>query len=104
MYRMSFNELREAMYNFNKENNITSKGMSDKQLKGVVVFTADSFDKPFTEVERSYEITNSNKAFLPNMCSNSIFANCLDGVDLGVRLDLYLTEWKVDYCYLKCSE
>lgn len=100
MEKISYNELREKMWNFNKENNITSKG-NDKKLKGVIVFTQDSFTEPYTEIERSYEVTSDNKGYMPNMLSNSIFGNCLDGKDLGVRIDLYMYDgWKVDYCYI----
>lgn len=100
MEKISYGELCEKMREFNKVHNNTSKG-NNKVLKGVIVFTQDSFDKTYTEVERSYEVTSDNKAFLPNMISNSIFGNCLDGIDNGVRLDLYIYDgWKIDYCYI----
>ena len=100
MNKISYGELCEKMREFNKVHNNTSKG-NNKVLKGVIVFTQDSFDKTYTEVERSYEVTSDNKAFLPNMISNSIFGNCLDGIDNGVRLDLYIYDgWKIDYCYI----
>ena len=100
MKKLTWHETREAMWKFNEENGRTTKG-NEKQLKAVVVFTEDSFNKPYTEQERSYEFTNNNKAFLPNQSSNSIFANCLDGKDLGVRIDLYMWDgWKPEYCYL----
>ena len=31
--------------------------------------------------------------------SNPIFAECLDGIDVGVRLDWY--DWDVEYCYME---
>lgn len=100
MEKISYGEFYEKMREFNKVHNNTSKG-NNKVLKGVIVFTQDSFDKTYTEVERSYEVTSDNKAFLPNMISNSIFGNCLDGIDNGVRLDLYIYDgWKIDYCYI----
>ena len=100
MEKISYGELCEKMREFNKVHNNTSKG-NNKVLKGVIVFTQDSFDKTYTEGERSYEVTSDNKAFLPNMISNSIFGNCLDGIDNGVRLDLYIYDgWKIDYCYI----
>ena len=102
MKKITWHELTKAMWKFNEERGYTTKGNSER-LRGVVVFTEDSFDKPFTETERSYEITSDNKAFLPNQISNSIFGDCLDNCDLGVRLDWYMhgeNRWKVDYCYL----
>lgn len=103
MKKITWRELTEAMWNFNKEHGYTTKG-NDKRLRGVVVFTEDSFSKPYTEKERSYRFTSDNKAFLPEQSSNSIFADCLDGTDWGVRIDCYMRDrecpWKVEYCYL----
>lgn len=102
MKKITWNEFCEAMRKFNDDHGYTTKGNKER-LKGVVVFTKDSFSRPFTEKERSYQTDNDEKAFLPNQCSNSIFADCLDGKDLGVRLDWYMhgeKPWKVEYCYL----
>lgn len=100
MKKITWSEMRDAMWRFNEEHGYTTKG-NEERLKGVVVFTADSFTAPYSEMERSYEISNDNKAFLPNQSSNSIFADCLDCKDLGVRIDWYMYDgWKVDYCYL----
>ena len=100
MKKLTWSEVRHAMWHFNEQHGYKTKG-NEKCLKAVVVFTEDSFSKPFTEKERSYQFTSDNKAFLPNQLSNSIFADCLDGKDLGVRLDWYMgTDWKVEYCYL----
>ena len=48
-----------------------------------------------------------NYIFFKNMCGYSIYGNCLDGKDRGVRMDNYLEEehngggWKVERCYIK---
>lgn len=102
MKKITWSELSEAMWAFNAEHGNTSKG-NKNYLEAVVVFTKDSFNKPYSVEQRSYQFTSDNKAFLPNQSSNSIFANCLDGVDLGVRLDWYMNgsnPWKVEYCYI----
>lgn len=102
MEKLTYAQFVEAMRKFNETEAFAVKG-NQKVLKGVIVFTADSFTKPYTETERSYQTTSDNKAFFPNMISNSIYADCLDGKDLGVRLDWYMggkDGWKVDYCYL----
>jgi len=102
MKKITWNEFVMAMRNFNKEHNHTHKG-NEKVLKGVVVFTEDNFNKPYTVTQRSYQTTSDQKMFLPNQLSNSVFANCLDGSDDGVRLDWYMYDenpWKVEYCYL----
>lgn len=103
MKKITWRELCEAMRNFNKEHGYTTKG-NKEHLEGVVVFTEDSFSKPYTEKERSYQVSSDNKAFIPNQIGNSIFADCLDGSDWGVRLDWYMHDkenpWRVEYCYL----
>lgn len=103
MKKITWKELCEAMWNFNEGHGYKTKG-NEKRLEGVVVFTEDSFAKPYTEKDRSYKFSSDNKAFLPNQLSNSIFANCLDEKDLGVRIDWYMHDkempWKVEYCYL----
>ena len=68
--------------------------------KAVIVFTESSFQKPFTEVQRSYQISSDAKYFNYNMNGSSLFGNCLDGSDDGVRLDRYFHEWKIDFCYI----
>ena len=100
MVKMTYGEFEDVMYNFNKEH------LDEKStLTGVIVFTKDSFSAPYTEAERSYRTNNHQKAFHSGMISNSIFADCLDGMDLGVRLDWYMKDeknpWKVEYCYIE---
>ena len=74
---------------------------TDVWKEAVVVFKESSFEKPFTELERSYQISSDAKYFDANMGGSSLFGNCLDGKDLGVRLDLYMYEgWKIDFCYI----
>ena len=69
--------------------------------EAVLVFTESSFNIPYAEQERSYTISSDAKYFDGNMGGSSLFGNCLDGKDLGVRLDKYMYEgWKVDYCYI----
>lgn len=100
MKKISYAELVDIFFNHNKDKNLTQFGDKDN-LTGVIVFKASSFDKPYTETERSYKFRSDNKAFI-GACGNSIFGDCLDGVDLGVRLDWYMREggWKIDYCYI----
>lgn len=95
MEKISYAEFREAMFKFNEEHT-----NSEEKLYGVIVFTEDSFDKPYTERERSYKISNEQNAFKHGKISNAIWADCLDGKDLDVRLDYYMGNWKIDYCYL----
>ena len=101
MKKLTYMEFRDAMFKFNEEH---PDGKS--MLYGVIVFTKDSFTADYTETERSYRTNNDQKGFQHGKISNSIYANCLDGKDLGVRLDWYMhgeNPWKVDYCYLEES-
>ena len=65
----------------------------------VLVFTEDSFDNPYSLESRSYAFSTENKWFQPYAIGTSLFGYCLDKQDMGVRLDWYLHEWKIDYCY-----
>ena len=100
MKKYTWSEMTAFMRQFNEENGVTCKGVGPT-IKAIVVFTEDSFKDYYTETQRSYEFSNQNKAFIAGQCSNSIFADCIDGSDNGVRLDYYIGDWKVDYCYLK---
>ncbi|MDO5332203.1 MAG: hypothetical protein Q4E99_05935 [Bacillota bacterium] len=103
MQKLTWWEVHNKMTEFNEKHGYKSKG-TEKKLVARVVITEDSFDKPYTLDERTYEFTSDNKAFL-DMISNSIFANCIDGKDIGVRLDYYIPDsWKVEYCYLMNEE
>lgn len=91
--KLSFNELRDKT-DWNK---------------AVIVFSQESFSKPFTETERSYQVSSDAKYFDGSKIGNSLFGDCLDGKDLGVRLDAYMhsipedgmgKRWIPDYCYI----
>ena len=70
-------------------------------IEAVIVFTSGSFDFPYNEIERSYEINSGEKYFNADMNGNSLYGDCLDGNDLGVRLDRYMYEgWNPDFCYI----
>ena len=75
---------------------------------GYIVFTADSFDKSYTEEERTYVVSSNNKAFIEGMGGYSIYASSLDGSDENVRLEAYMADeyggkdgWKIEKCYVK---
>lgn len=77
-----------------------------EDLTAHIIFTEDSFNKPYPLLSRAYCFSSDNKAFWPSMGGYSIFACCLDGTDRGVRLDWYMEEeghpggWKVENCYI----
>lgn len=108
MEKMTWPEAVKYLRDYNRKHNITSKG-DGPNCEMVAVISEDSFNRSYTLEERSYVFSNHNKAFMPNMCDYSIFANSLDGSDRGVRLEIYITtgskyEWKVDYCYIKSED
>lgn len=74
-----------------------------EHLSGYIVFTQDSFDKPYDERSRTYGVSSNNKAFQSGMGGYSIFGSCLDGTDPCVRLDGYMfgeNAWKIEKCYM----
>lgn len=75
--------------------------------KAVIVFSQESFDRNYSVIERSYEVMRDNKYFCYWMNGSSLFGNCLDGKDNGVRLDVLMhlssyegKKWEVEYCYI----
>lgn len=68
--------------------------------KAVVVFTEDSFTEKYSEQSRSYKVDRGDKYFDEGKLGKALIGDCLDGKDNGVRLDVYLGEWEVEYCYI----
>ncbi len=101
MKKATISEIRKRFREFNKENGISYGDYDVQEITAVIVYKQSNFNKPYTETERSYRISNlSGKAFfdLPSG-SNSMTGDCLDGKDLGVRLDAY--PWNIEYCYFE---
>lgn len=79
-----------------------------QHMLGYIVFTVDSFDKPYSEQSRTYAVSSNNKAFQSGMGGYSIYGSCLDGTDPCVRLEGYMASekggengWKIERCYTK---
>ena len=96
---MNYSDLKQAFCDINRDH-------PTKKLTAHIIFSEDSFDKKYSLLSRTYRITSDEKAFWSRTGSRSIFADCLDGSDQGVRLDWYLAEegnpggWKVQNCYV----
>ena len=80
---------------------------ADQHLLGHILFTEDSFTKPYSEAERTYIVSSNNKAFIPGMGGYSIYGSSLDGSDVCVRLEGYMAAerggssgWKIERCHL----
>ena len=93
MEKINYDEFRKIMEKYSDEN--------CKGITGVIVYKESSFDRHYTEIERSYRVSSHNRCFQIGKISNSLFGNCLDGIDLGVNLDLYFGDWEIDYCYIE---
>lgn len=101
MKKYKYSEIADMFYKHNVDNNITSQFGDPNRMTAVVVFKASNWPNADYSLEsRSYEFVSDNKRFVPGMGGNSVFANSLDGTD-SIRLDWYLGQWEIDYCYLK---
>lgn len=101
MKKLTFDEVWERFVEHNVENKVRHQFSDRDRLEAVIVFKSENWkDKEYSLEARSYKFVSDNKAFVQGQCSNSIFADSLDGSDLGIRLDHYLTFWDEDYCYI----
>ena len=78
-----------------------------QHLTAHIVFTADTFKKPYSEFERTYEVSSDNKAFQSRMGGYSIYGTSLDGVDPCLRMEGLMADemggkdgWKIEKCFL----
>lgn len=95
MKKISYKELCDRMWEHNKQNN---NGASGEPISGVIVYKQSNFKDEYSELSRSYRVWSNNRAFQSGMIANSMFGDCLDGSEHGVRLDWY--RWEVEYCYM----
>ena len=105
MEKITYKELTKAFRNHE------STHSDGTHLTGAIVFTEDSFNRPYPLESRTYLVSSNNKAFIPGMGGYSIYGSAADGSDPLVRLEGYIAEerggakgWKVDYCYLIDAE
>lgn len=102
MKHFSYKDFKDIMTRYHKTNK--------PDIRGVIVFSKDSFDDDYSLDSRSYSVSSNNKMF-GNYGGYSLFGSALDGSDNGVRLEAYMQEegggargWKVDYCYFPDGE
>lgn len=101
MEKLTFAQARKIIDDHNKQHGIRSQYADSNPLDLVIVFTNDSFKKDYNLEQRSYITRSDEKYFLPEMGGSSLYGDCVAGDDSGVRLDWYLGEWKIEYCYFK---
>ena len=96
MVELTYSELADRFRNAESE--------GKKHLAGYIVFSQESFNKPYDEKSRTYAVSSDNKAFKAGLGGYSIYGSCLDGSDPCVRLDGYMrgeNAWEIEKCYLK---
>lgn len=103
MNKLTFSELNRIITERNKEKGIKLQFDDTNPLWCVVVFKEEGDNKDCSLESRSYQFRSDNKYFLPSMGGNSIFARNLDDTD-SIRVDWYLGDWEIDYCYIVESE
>lgn len=72
---MSYPQLKAHFRQAEKERNHTT---------GYIVFTDDSFDKPYTEEQRTYVVSSNNKAFIEGMAKEEMYHIALDDYEHGI--------------------
>ena len=102
---------KEMAHIFMAHESAVHNGEKSGHLSGAIVFTENSFTKPYSLDSRTYLVSSDSKAYQGWMGGYSLFGYAKDGSDPGVRLDWYMAEekggkdgWKVDYCYLTEEE
>ena len=106
MEKLTWQELNKIIDKHNEEKGI-NRQYEDKEplICYAVIKQMPYWQKQYTEEERTYKFRSDNKYFLGAMLGNSIFADCVgDPNDKGVRLDWYLGDWEIEYCYYEESK
>lgn len=94
-------EIIEKFREHNRAHGYNYGDYQGEEITAVIVYAQSSFPREYSEQSRSYRVSNfGGKAFFDGMIGNSIFGDCLDGTENGVRLDYY-TDWKIEKCYFE---
>lgn len=93
MEKLTYAELKERFCEHNRNHR------GEKPLTAIIVFSQSNWKEiEYSERQRSYKVRSDCWGFMDGKISNAVYGDCLDGIDLGVRLDWY--KWEPDYCYL----
>lgn len=88
---ISFSEFNEIMWDARE---------AGKLAVGVIVFKKDNWKTEYSLESRSYRVNNMDNYFDKDKISQAWWASNLDGTDNNIRLDYYINDWKIDYCYI----
>jgi hypothetical protein len=102
--KMTWSELSDYIYAYNARHDNHYNHIK-KRLVAAVVFSNDSpgWDKEYSLEDRTYKFGNGEKYWYGECGGSSLFALCPAESGL-VRLDWYLPEWVVEYCYIVSEE
>lgn len=93
-------EIVNTFREYNSKHNYIYGYSEGEEITAVIVYAQSNFTKEYSEESRSYRVSNfGGKAFFDGMIGNSIYGDCLDGSEYGVRLDAY--NWKIEKCYFE---
>lgn len=78
---------------------ITNQEMHDlfrdtQDKYALITYKQENFEKEFSEQSRTYMVSSDNRCFETGKIANSMFGSCIDGTDVGIRLDWY--KWKIE--------
>lgn len=88
---ISFSEFNKIMWDARE---------AGKLATGVIVFKKDNWKTEYSLESRSYRVNNMDNYFDKDKISQAWWASNLDGTDNNIRLDYYINDWKIDYCYI----
>lgn len=103
--KMTWSELCAYIYAYNTKHQNTYNDVK-KHLVAAAVFSNDNPDwggKTYSLKNRTYTFGNDDKYWYSECGGSSIFASCPGEYGL-VRLDWYIHDWKVEYCYIVSEE
>lgn len=97
MKRISYSEFCEIMREHGRDH--ANNCDPDDAITGVIVYKQSNFKaRTYSTESRSYRVSSCNRRFQDGKLANSLYGDCLDGTDVGVRLDW--CGWDVEYCYM----
>ena len=66
----------------------------EKSIDIYIVYSADNWTEPYSELSRTYVTSTSYKYFDVSKLGTGLYGSCLDGTDECLRLNNY--DWKID--------
>lgn len=99
MEKMTWPQLHNYIDEYNKKNGNTYNDVK-KKLSAAIVFSNKSWDKEYSEKDRTYRISNTDKYWYGECAGRSLYGSCPAESGGAIRVDWYMPAWIVEYCYL----